>query len=183
MRRPFVIVAMVGLFAAGCTGGRSANSPSSSSPAKSISLVTMPSWPDCGAIDVGSAQYGSHLSADRGRPGATVVLFGPTLRAENGRYAPATKVEAWWNWNNVSGGPPLDPGPVFLLAAQAIQGLCAFQTSFKVPRVASGTYRIVVFIFSSEGFGLFGCHYFTVGTAPPPPTPPKSSLADCAEIR
>ena len=182
MRRPFVIVAVVGLFAAGCTGGRSANSPQSSSPAKSIRVVTMPSWPNCGTIDIGSKEYGSHLSADQGEPGATVVVSGPTLRGEDWRFAPSTKVEAWWN-TTAPGGPPLDQGPVLLLVTERIDGLCGFQTSFKVPKLASGTYRIVVFIFWSGGFGPFGCHYFKVGSASGPSRPAKANLSDCLEIR
>ena len=92
------------------------------------------------------------IVADQGEPGATVVVSGPTLRGEDWRFAPSTRVEAWWN-TNAPGGPPLHQGPVLLLVTERMDGLCGFQTSFRVPKVASGTYRIVVFIFSSEGFG------------------------------
>jgi hypothetical protein len=96
-----------------------------------------------------------------------VELSGPTGRDENGRLAPASKIEVWWNTNvsssEVANAPPLKPGPVVLLATDGQMDRCRFTVHFDIPNVRPGKYRIFVFIFfPHDGYGQEGIQTFAV---------------------
>jgi hypothetical protein len=121
----------------------------------------------CGTLDVGSDpdRYGSHIRPQRGEPGDTVVVHGPTFRGEDWRYFPSDRLEVWWNtWVPTSQAPyePIRPGPIRHLATVENMERCRFRTEFKVPDVRPGTYRVVAFVFHEGGYGWFGEHRFRV---------------------
>jgi hypothetical protein len=123
----------------------------------------------CGVTRPVRLNRADFLSRSLGRSGQDVVVTGPTLRTEDGRYAPASFVEVVWNTNvAVSAVPdaaPITPGPVFLLAREPILGQCRFRVSFRVPDVPPGRYRITVLIWHEppgDGYGLAGVETFRV---------------------
>jgi hypothetical protein len=122
--------------------------------------------PDCGVTDTAGKTYGAHFSLSAGKPGDTVVVAGPTLRGEDGRYAPALRIEVWWNTNVPrSQAPyvtPLRPGPVLLLAAENELDRCNFSLRFSVPPVRPGPYRVETFIYWEGGYSPFGGELFSV---------------------
>lgn len=129
--------------------------------------------PHCGFISPGSPRYGSHIDPTSGQPGDRVEVFGITFRGEDGRFAASTRLEVWWNakipTKGASAANPFDTGPVLLLATVQDMDRCRFRTSFKVPDVRWGTYKIRSFVFDESGYGWFGWHRFTVaagGTLP-----------------
>lgn len=128
-----------------------------------------PDWPDCGVIELTSEAYDTDIDPDRGPPGTTVSLFGTTLRGEDGRWAPADRLEAWWNTevpaSEVPGGKPVKEGPVLKLVQVDDIERCEFEAELTVPDVGPGTYVISVFVWDvtpSDGYGFFLPHRFTV---------------------
>lgn len=128
-----------------------------------------PDWPDCGVIELTSEAYDTDIDPDRGPPGTTVSLFGTTLRGEDGRWAPADRLEAWWNTevpaSEVPGGKPVKEGPVLKLVQVDDIERCEFVAELTVPDVGPGTYVISVFVWDvtpSDGYGFFLPHRFTV---------------------
>jgi hypothetical protein len=100
--------------------------------------------PNCGVADPAGDAYGTEIDPHRGHPGEIVTLFGTTVRGEDGRWADAHRLEAWWN-AMAPGGQPLRDGPVFRLVRVGDMRRCEFRARFKVPDVAPGTYRISTF--------------------------------------
>ena len=93
-------------------------------------------------------------------------MVGPTFRGEDGRFAPSTRLKVWWNakvpQHEFSEAAPFDPGPVLLLATVRDMDRCRFRTTFEVPAVPPGTYKVRTFVFDKSGYGWFGRHHFTV---------------------
>jgi streptogramin lyase len=125
-----------------------------------------PATPDCGVTNIASDEYSTVMVPDRGPPGTGVVLTGPTLRGEDWRYAPADRVEVWWNTDvpttQVPDQPPITPGPIVLLATEDVSGRCTFSAYFTVPDVPSGRYEVRVFMYDDSGYGDFLGHTFQV---------------------
>ena len=124
--------------------------------------------PNCGFISPTNPRYGSQASSISGRAGDIVTMSGTTLRGENGRFARSHRLEIWWNTKipqtEVAGAQPVnDDSPIVLLAAVDEMNRCRFRTEFEVPDVPSGTYVLRTFVYSDEGYGLFGWERFTVG--------------------
>jgi hypothetical protein len=122
--------------------------------------------PDCGVTEISPEEYTTMMLPNRGPPGTGVVLSGPTLRDESGRYAPADRVEVWWNTrvprSEVPDSPPLTPGPAFLLAREDIRARCTFSVFFRIPQVPPGPYQVRIFVFDEGGYGVFLGHRFEV---------------------
>lgn len=128
-----------------------------------------PDWPDCGVIDLTKGAYGTDIDRDRGPSGTRVSLFGTTARGEDGRWAPADRLEAWWNTEipatEVPGGSRVEEGPVMRLAEVDDLERCDFETEFIIPDVEPGTYMISVFVWDvppSDGYGSLLPHRFIV---------------------
>jgi hypothetical protein len=128
-----------------------------------------PGWPDCGVIDPASDAYGISIEPDHGLPGTTVSLSGTTLRGEDGRWAPADRLEAWWNTSIPEGGAkdgrPVKDGPSLRLVEVSDMERCSFETKFTIPDVEPGSYLISVFAWDvppSDGYGSFLPHRFMV---------------------
>jgi len=125
-----------------------------------------PATPDCGIVNVGSEQYSTTIDPGFGRPGTGVVLSGPTLRGEDWRYAPADRVEVWWNTEvpltEVPDARPLVPGRIVRLAREEISGRCNFSVYFTIPDVPAGQYEVRVFMYHEGGYGFFLGHTFDV---------------------
>jgi hypothetical protein len=137
------------------------------SPGEAEPLTTQELRRKCGALDVGSDadRYGTHIRPQRGEPGDTVVVHGPTFRGEDWRYFPSDRLEIWWNTRvPTSQGPygPIRPGPIRHLATVENMERCRFRTEFKVPDVRAGIYRVVTFVFYEGGYGWFGDHRFRI---------------------
>lgn len=146
---------------------RSFASPPShpSAPGQEVeSPLTRP--PRCGVISLTSKGYGSHIGRSRGHPGDRVEVFGSTFRGENGRFFPSDRLEIWWNTNvptsEVADTQPIRPGPVVLLTVVSDMSRCRFRTSFEVPDVRPGGYKVVAFVFHEGGYGWFGSDRFRV---------------------
>src|SRR5207244_3661738 len=125
--------------------------------------------PECGASPPVRMDRADTLSRAAGRPGQNVFLSGPTLRGEDGRYAPASFVEVVWNTNvavsAVPDAPPITSGPALMLARKPILGHCQFRAAFRVPDVRPGRYRITVLTWDeppSDGYGVAGVRIFRV---------------------
>lgn len=98
-----------------------------------------------------------------------MLLTGTTVRGEDGRWAPADRLEAWWNTSVPSteskAGRRIKGGPVLKLAQVDDMERCSLATEFIIPDVEPGTYEISVFVWDdppSEGYGSFLPHRFTV---------------------
>jgi hypothetical protein len=116
---------------------------------------------------VGSHVYGSHLGAISGHPGDVVEVFGTTLRGEDGRFSPAKRLEVWWNTEipDIRGADakPIDPdSPILLLTTVHDMNRCRFHTTFDVPDVPPGRYRIRTIVYWFGGYGWFGYHHLIV---------------------
>lgn len=184
MARRVLIVSTVALLALGAAGAGlwllsrgqggyrpkgAAPSPTTSlaSPGEAERLTTQELRRKCGTLDVRSDpdRYGSHIRPQRGEPGDTVVVHGPTFRGEDWHYFPSDRLEIWWNTRvPTSQAPyePIRPGPIRHLATVENMDRCRFRTEFKVPDVRPGTYRVVTFVFHQGGYGWFGDHRFRV---------------------
>jgi hypothetical protein len=137
------------------------------SPGEAKRLTTQELRLKCGTLDVGSYPdlYGSHIRPQRGEPGDTVVVHGPSLRSEDWRYYPSDRLEIWWNTRvptSQSPYEPIRPGPIRHLATVENMERCRFRTEFKVPDVRAGIYRVVTFVFHEGGYGWFGADRFRV---------------------
>jgi hypothetical protein len=128
-----------------------------------------PDWPDCGVIDLTRDDYGTDIDSDHGPPGTTVLLSGTTFRGGDGRWAPADRLEAWWNTSvpstELRGGRAIEDGPVLKLVQVDDMERCSFAAEFTIPDVEPGTYKISVSVWHdppSEGYGWFLPHRFTV---------------------
>lgn len=125
-----------------------------------------PAWqprvePDCGQIDVGSDDYGLELTRTEATAGTTIGVAGTTLRGEDGRWAPAGRIEMWWN-TEVPDGQPIDEGPVVELLEVTEMEACTWESRFEVPDVPPGDYEITTFAFDDNGYGVFGTDEFRV---------------------
>ena len=125
-----------------------------------------PATPDCGVVNVASKQYSTTMAPEFGPPGTGAVLSGPTLRGEDWRYAPADRVEGWWNTDVPATEVPeaslLVPGRIVRLAREEVSGRCTFSVYFTIPDVPPGRYEVRVFMYSDEGYGSFLGHTFEV---------------------
>jgi streptogramin lyase len=122
-----------------------------------------PAAPDCGVTNIASGEYSTAMLPDRGPPGTGVVLSGPTVRGEDWRYAPADRVEVWWNTDvPLVPDQPITPGPIVPLATEDVSERCTFSVYFTIPEVPPGRYEVRVFMFDEEGYGDFLGHTFEV---------------------
>lgn len=130
------------------------------------SAPVAPTMPDCGVIGPTSDDYSTAMLPDRGPSGTGVVLSGPTLRGEDGRYWPADRVEVWWNTEvpatEVSDAPPTTPGPIVRLAREDVSERCTYSLHFTIPDVPPGRYDVRVFMYHEGGYGFFLGHTFQV---------------------
>ena len=166
-----ILCAVLSVSASGCTtlAERSLSSkPGSPSgqPPQEATPAPAQGGPHCGFISPVSPRYGSQLATVSGQPGDRVEVFGPTFRGEDGRFAPSTRLEVWWNakisQHGFSEAAPFDPGPVLLLATVQDMDRCRFRTTFEVPAVQPGKYKVRTFVYDKSGYGWFGRHHFTV---------------------
>ncbi len=136
-------------------------------PGEAERLTTQDLRRKCGTLNVGSDpdRYGSHIRPQRGEPGDTVVVYGPTFRGEDWRYFPSDRLEIWWNTRVPSSQAPYEPirlGPIVHLATVENMERCRFRTEFVVPDVRPGNFRVVTFVFHESSYGWFGGHLFRV---------------------
>ncbi len=122
--------------------------------------------PDCGKTNIASDEYGTEIHPMSGPPGTEVTFSGTTLRGEDWRWAPADRLEAWWNTevpaSEVPGGRAIRKGSVSKLVEVDDMERCRFETSFTVPDAEPGRYKISVFVWHDDGYGYFLPHHFTV---------------------
>jgi hypothetical protein len=115
------------------------------------------SRPHCGTLDLGGGRYNIIMFPTVATPGEEVVLSGPTLRDEGGRFYPASRIEVWFNTSvpksEVPNGAPIRSGPILHLATVYDMNRCTFSTHFAVPDVAPGRYKIFDFVFYKGGYG------------------------------
>ncbi|MDQ3955143.1 MAG: hypothetical protein M3285_06310, partial [Actinomycetota bacterium] len=114
--------------------------------------------PDCGAVELTSDEYGVTVERSSAPPGSVVRVFGTTLRAEDGRWTPADRLEVWWNAEFPDRGRPIDESPVEKLVEIEDMERCDFAAAFRVPDVDPGAYAISAFVWDdppSEGYGVF----------------------------
>jgi hypothetical protein len=103
---------------------------------------TAPKRPRCGVVDVGGARYGTVMEPSRAAPGDQVVLSGPTLRGEDGRYFPADRLEVWFNTKVPVSQVP-DASPIYTRTDPAAghgqrHGELHFQHAFHRPWGSAG---------------------------------------------
>ena len=113
--------------------------------------------PECARINVASDEYGTEIAPTIAPPGAEITLSGTTVRDESGQWAPSDRLEAWWDTSA--------PGSGVKLAEVDDMERCYFETSFRVPDVEPGRYKVHIIAWEEdheEGYGLFRPHYFTV---------------------
>ena len=132
--------------------------------------------PQCGKTDIASDEYGTEIHPRSGPPGTEVTFTGMTLRGEDWQWAPSDRLEAWWNTDapasEIPGGTPVRDGPVVRLVRVDDMEQCRFETTFMVPDVEPGRYKISVFSWFAnpeDGYGLGLPHYFTVTASELPP--------------
>jgi hypothetical protein len=117
-----------------------------------------PAHPRCGRLDPGGKRYRTAMLPTKAAPGDEIVLSGPTLRAEDGRYFPSDRVEIWFNTKvpttQVPNATPIAPGPVLNLVTVDDTKRCTFSTTFTVPEVKPGQYKIADFVFFKGGYGV-----------------------------
>jgi Tol biopolymer transport system component len=136
---------------------------------------------DCGKTNIATDAYGTEIHPTSGPPGTEITFSGTTVRGEDWRWAPSDRLEAWWNTDapasEVPGGTPVKDGPVMMLARIDDMERCRFETTFAIPDVEPGRYKISVFAWdanSDAGYGLFLPHHFVV-------TDPETPACDGAE--
>jgi hypothetical protein len=161
MRRIGAVLLGLALMLSACEPGRSTRT----APAPEQQQVRS-ARPRCGVIDIGSSDYDWTLRPRVASPGQEVVISGPTLRSEGGRWTSARKFEFWFNTKipptETLDASPLAPGPIVLLATVHDLRRCAFKTSFRVPDVPSGRYRVAGFAYEREELGFLLPHVLTV---------------------
>ena len=116
--------------------------------------------PDCGRTNIASDAYGTEIHPTYGPPGSEVMFSGTTVRGEDWKWAPSDRLEAWWDTDVPRGG-------IKIVEVDDMER-CRFKTTFTVPDVEPGRYKISVFAWDadpSEGYGLFLPHHFTVTDA------------------
>ncbi len=125
--------------------------------------------PACGKTNITSDDYGTEIDPTAGPPGTEVKFSGTTVRGEDWEWAPSDRLEAWWNTDapasEVPGGTPVRDGPVLRLVRVDDMERCEFETTFTVPEVEPGRYKISVFVWDAnpeDGYGLFLPHHFVV---------------------
>jgi len=97
---------------------------------------------------------GRRFEPTHGPPGTIIAFSGTTLRGEDGRWAPSDRLEAWWNTVAPSRG-------IQLLRIDDMEG-CRFETTFAVPDVTPGRYKISVYAWDADPMrviGLFLSHH------------------------
>lgn len=157
----------------------SCGSPETTPAASTTESVPAPTdepTPDCGKTNIASDEYGTEIHPRSGPPGTEVTFTGTTLRGEDWKWAPSDRLEAWWNTDapasEVPGGAPVRDGPVVRLVRVDDMEQCRFETTFTVPDVELGRYKISVFSWFAipeDGYGVFLPHHFTVTASEPPP--------------
>ncbi len=171
-RRKRVFTALVAIFIAfGGIGfgvvaleGMGEGDSTSAAPVSSLSSArTNATPPDCPPVEQG--QDWSMDSAS-GVPGSLVTVSGPVpLFGEDGKYAPSDKIEVWWNLApeesysvlpNEKGPIPERNGPATLLGTVDATQSCTFATTFEVPDVSPGSYRVVALLYGGGGMTPMG---------------------------
>ena len=161
MRRIGAVLLGFALLLSACEPGRSTRT----APAPEQQQVRS-ARPRCGAIDIASSDHEWTLRPRVASSGQEVVISAPTLRSEGGRWTSARKFEFWFNTKipptEASDASPLAPGPIVLLATVRDLRRCAFKTSFRVPDVPSGRYRVAGFAYEREELGFLLPRVLTV---------------------
>lgn len=140
------------------------SAPSADSNSDAPSSPAQKDPPECGKTNIASDAYGSEIQPTSGPSGTEVLFSGTTLRGEDWKWAPSDRIEAWWN-TEIPGGTPIADGPVVRLVRVDDMERCRFETTFTVPDVEPGRYKISVFSWFAipqDGYGLFLPHHFTV---------------------
>ena len=145
------------------------SAPSASSASQGSMAHEQVPTPDCGRTDIASEEYGTKIDPTSGTPGTEVSFFGTTLRGEDWKWAAADRLEAWWNTDvpssEVPDALPVSEGPILMIARIDDMERCRFKTTFTVPDVDAGRYKISVFVWNarpSDGYGYFLPHFFRV---------------------
>jgi hypothetical protein len=124
-----------------------------------------PPRPRCGMLSPAGPEYNTVMLPRRGVPGDEIVLSGPTLRGEDGRFFPADRLEVWFNTSvptsEVPNASPIAAAPILHLVTVEDIERCTFSTHFAVPDVPPGRYKIFDFVFWEGGYGG-GSHFLTV---------------------
>jgi Kelch motif len=121
--------------------------------------------PECGVIELTDDDYETEIKPTSGPPGKVVRVSGPTLRGEDGRWAPSGRLEMWWNSEFPDRKRPIDAGPVLKLVEVRDMERCRFSAAFRVPDVPPGAYAISKHTWDSppsQGYGTDPYHLFIV---------------------
>lgn len=112
--------------------------------------------PDCLVTELTSPEYGLHFLTTEGRAGDRVVVWGTTLRSEDGTYAPSDRLELWWTVDGAVRTAPHRTRGDTRLASVPTSDRCYFMTSLIVPDVPRGTYGIEGRIFHERHASSYG---------------------------
>lgn len=121
--------------------------------------------PECGVVELTGDDYETEITPSSGPPGTVVRVSGPTVRGEDGRWAPADRLEMWWNTEFPDRKRPIDPGLVVKLVEVEDMERCRFTAAFRVPDVAPGAFVISKHTWEnrpSRGYGTDPYHLFIV---------------------
>lgn len=105
----------------------------------------------CRRMNVAGPQYGHTVLPHGGDVGDGLRISGTTLRGEDWRWAPAQRMEVWWDLGNST----VPQAGSVLLAEFDPRRACRFQVETKVPPAQPGTYPINVLVYFEDEVGPF----------------------------
>jgi hypothetical protein len=172
MRIWAVTAALLALACTGCLGaGSSGASPSSRA---TPTLVPQTAFAGSARACPVARSYTPVLSDSTGPPGSLIAVSGRLpLRGEDGRRRPGsdpTRVSVWWHlpadrWTSVLATNAHAAG-ARLLASVAVPRPtpCSYQVAVRVPRVADGSYPLLVIMAGGGGWARLAPVRFRVAT-------------------
>jgi hypothetical protein len=178
--KALILAAILGVLAAGCTGGHPEAPGSTHPPSPTATQGTAdrqirfrffgsppPPGVRCPAPSRSEGAYAVLIGPTAGKPGSMVTMTENTpLFNKAGHYlGPSGKIGFWFNLPFASwpaayssqGLPSSNNGvPVIHLGEAPVAGQCSYRVTFRVPEVPPGTYEIVSIEHSGGGSAALG---------------------------